>query len=113
VIWTTNRLDAWTTVDLPVGPLPADVSAKGRVTEVTGLVRADIGFVAVGAADSKRSASHETWVSANGLTWLQLSSPDRPVLDHGPRLVADGPAGVIGIGASDASGARLTVWQLR
>jgi hypothetical protein len=79
------------------------------------LVLSERGYVSVGAeASSSEGARHETWVSDDGISWTQLGGTERPRFDYGPGLVADGPAGVVGISGSDASEeADVRVWQLR
>jgi hypothetical protein len=54
----------------------------------------------------------EDTVSVNGVAWTQLPQAERPQFDYGPRLVADGPAGVVGISGSRAAGEQVA-WLLR
>jgi hypothetical protein len=82
------------------------------VTAVTSLVPSERGYVAVGADGTADGARHETWVSDDGGSWKKLPQPGRPRFDYGPGLVADGPAGVIGVSGSKAED-ELVVWQLR
>ena len=115
-VWSSADGVAWTTTTLPTGPgaLPKDPEEDYpvQVTAVTSLVRSERGYVAVGAeADPWVGARHETWVSDDGVSWTRLPQRDVPQFDHGPGLVADGPAGVIGI--SGSSDDELVVWQLR
>ena len=59
-----------------------------------------LGYVALGAVPKPYDMS---WVSADGIAWIQLPVLTEPGVD-GPAIVADGPAGVIGISYPDDSG---------
>jgi hypothetical protein len=114
-IWSSVDGADWTTVTLPAGrgvPSSDPELRAVQVTSVTSLVLSDRGYVAVGAdADPSVGARHETWVSQDGAEWLQLRQPESPRFDYGPRLVADGPAGVIGISGSENED-EVVVWRL-
>lgn len=115
-VWYSADGVEWTTTTLPIGPgaVPKDPEEDYpvQVTAVTSLVRSERGYVAVGAeADRWVGARHETWVSDDGVSWTRLEQRDVPQFDHGPGLVADGPAGVIGISGSSDDG--LVAWELR
>ncbi len=89
-IWTSRDLDHWTVRSLP---LPAGVVAA----QVDALALTRHGYVAVGAPIEAGEAGGEgfdgaTWLSQDGLTWVQL-----PTI-AAPAVIADGPAGVLGIG---------------
>ncbi len=116
-IWSSADRVRWTATVLPVGPgVPGvDPEMPVVVTTVTSLVLSERGYVAVGAEESwSEGARHETWVSDDGISWTRLAGTERPTFDYGPGLVADGPAGIIGISGSDASeSADVTAWQLR
>lgn len=115
-IWSSADGVDWTATVLPVGPGVAAAEPGDppvQVAAVTSLVLSDRGFVAVGAEASwSEGARHETWVSEDGVSWEQLPGTGRPRFDYGPGLVADGPAGVIGISGSEAEDESV-VWQLR
>jgi hypothetical protein len=115
-VWYSADGVEWTTATLPIGPgaVPKDPEEDYpvQVTAVTSLVRSERGYVAVGAeADPWVGARHETWVSVDGISWTRVPQLDVPRYDHGPGLVADGPAGVIGISGSRDD--ELVVWHLR
>lgn len=114
--WSSADGVDWATTRLPVGrgvePENQEGDTPVQVTAVTSLALTDRGYVAVGAEGSPSvGARHETWVSDDGVTWTRLPQDDRPRFDHGPGLVADGLAGLIGISGSE--GNELVVWQLR
>jgi len=114
--WSSVDGVKWTATVLPVGPglppsEPGDIPVQ--VTAVTSLALAELGYVAVGAFGLNRTgARHETWVSDDGASWSRLPQPATPRFDYGPGLVANGPAGVIGISGTKAHD-ELVVWQLR
>jgi hypothetical protein len=105
--WTASRLDVGSGV-----PASDPGGATIQVSSVADIARSERGYVAVGAASGDLGARHETWVSADGAAWRRLPQPDRPTFDFGPGLVADGPAGVIGLSATRAGG-ETTAWELR
>jgi hypothetical protein len=55
---------------------------------------------------------HRTWLSEDGRTWVELPPVGTPGADDRPS-VADGPAGVIGIGVGATGNDEAPVWQLR
>ena len=72
----------------------------------TSVVPTRAGYVAVAAG--------ATWLSEDGLAWVELPPVATPGTNGGPGIVADGPAGVIGIGVGATEGEdTTTVWQLR
>jgi hypothetical protein len=106
-VWTSDDLTDWTRKVLPT-------AAGSLVRAVDAMVRAPLGYVAVGASWNGSAADHETWLSADGATWTLLSRSGVPGSDFGPRIVAEGPAGVIGIGVDpDDSEHACAVWRLR
>jgi hypothetical protein len=114
-IWSSPDGADWASQQLPVGPpaVAEDPEDTVSVTAVTGLVRTDRGHVAVGAESRDGGgARHETWVSDDGVTWLQVPQADQPQYDYGPGLVASGPAGVVGISGSTVEGEQVA-WMLR
>jgi hypothetical protein len=114
-IWSSSDGTSWKSQKLPVGPpaVAEDPEDTVSVTAVTDLVLSDRGYVAVGAESREGGgARHETWVSDDGVAWTQLPQAERPQFDYGPRLVADGPAGVVGISGSRAAGEQVA-WLLR
>jgi hypothetical protein len=121
VAWSSEDLVSWKATRLSVHPSSIPWSEGGAVvTAVNALVVTERGYVAVGAAmdtglagaADASVASHETWVSDDAITWIQLPGAGRPMLDFGPGLLADGPAGVIGVGSTHTDG-ESAVWQLR
>jgi hypothetical protein len=106
-VWTSGNLTDWTLKVLPT-------AAGSLVRAVDAMVRAPLGYVAVGASWDGSAADHETWLSADGATWTLLSRSGVPGSDFGPRIVTEGPAGVIGIGVDPADSEHAcAVWQLR
>jgi hypothetical protein len=115
-IWLSLDGAVWTKVQLSggqgVAPETADDSPV-QVTEVTSLIASSRGYVAVGAEFNPWvGARHDTWVSDDGQAWARLEQLDVPTFDYGPGLVAEGPAGVIGLSGSNHE-KQLVVWQLR
>ena len=114
--WSSVDGVKWTLTVLPVGPglPPTEPGDTGvQVTAVTSVALTERGYVAVGAYGTPHGgARHETWVSDDGATWSRLPQPATPRFDYGPGLVANGPAGVIGISGTKAHD-ELVVWQLR
>lgn len=115
-VWSSADGVDWATTRPPVGrgvePEDPEGDDPVQVTAVTSLALTDRGYVAVGAEGNPGvGARHETWVSDDGVTWTRLPQAGRPRFDHGPGLVAEGPAGLIGISGSE--GDELVVWQLR
>lgn len=81
---------------------------------VTDLLRSSLGYLVVGSSEAPGAVTHETWLSSDGRDWIELPASAAPGTDYGPRMVAEGPAGVIGISRSPAtSGSKDAVWQLR
>jgi hypothetical protein len=116
-VWSSKDLVHWKATRLAVHPGVAAGSETGTVVgEVDALVVTERGYVAVGTAfgqlETTDTAAHETWVSDKGVTWTALKGTGRPVLDYGPGLLADGPAGVIGVSATGVEG-EWAAWQLR
>lgn len=114
-IWSSSIGTSWQSQPLPAGPpaVAEDPEDTVSVTAVTDLVLSDRGYVAVGAESKEGGgARHETWVSDDGVSWTQLPQAERPQFDYGPRLVADGPAGVVGISGSTREGEQVA-WLLR
>ncbi len=108
VAWTASALETGTAV-----PPSEEDELPLAVTAVESLARSGRGYVAVGTeANHWQGARHDTWVSDDGVTWTRLGQADPPTFDYGPGLVADGPAGVIGISAT-AKESRSAVWELR
>jgi hypothetical protein len=107
-VWTSEDRVAWTATILPI----AAPNGGGRANSVV-LTRA--GYVAVGTVfDQDGGADNWTSLSEDGLTWVELPPVGTPGAGRDPASLADGPAGVIGIGASPTgSEVAATVWQLR
>jgi hypothetical protein len=107
--WTSADLATWTDRDLPMGD-----AIDGSVGA---LAAAGFGFVAVGrlVLEPDTGVADTSWVSADGIDWIPLAMPtERGVT--GPSMVADGPAGVIGISFPPDEDDTLLpsiVWALR
>jgi hypothetical protein len=121
--YSSSLPTAWTSVDgidwamtiLPYVPDPACVGNNEDEEEcggewVTSLDLAQDGYVA-GAAGWFGVQEFATWRSDDGLAWDRLSFVATSGTSKGPGTVANGPAGVIGIGLTDDEEA--AVWQLR
>ena len=103
-VWFSDDRATWTAVALPVPP-------GSRVWNVWSLIRTRSTYVAVGFWSDGASADHATWGSADGAAWTLMASPEAPGQQFGPHSIADGPAGVIGIG--DGPTGETAVWSLR
>jgi hypothetical protein len=99
VIWSSADLLNWTTTVF-------DASSCGSAGRIDDLVLTQSGYVAVGSSAENESACPETWLSDDAIAWTPLPPVGMPDAADLPGLVADGPAGVVGIGG-------FTVWQLR
>jgi hypothetical protein len=107
-VWTSEDRVTWTPTVLPI-PAP---HGGGRVASIAlapaGCVAAGTIFVDDGGA--------ETWTSfsEDGLTWVELPHVAKTEGESDPTIVADGPAGVIGIGAGPTGSENTAaVWELR
>jgi hypothetical protein len=98
-IWSSEDLLNWTTTTF-------DASSCGSAGGIDDLVLTQSGYVAVGWSAENDAACRETWLSEDGAAWTPLPPVGMPDGADLPGLIADGPAGVIGIGGP-------TVWQLR
>ncbi|MCU0484385.1 MAG: hypothetical protein MUC54_09005 [Chloroflexi bacterium] len=107
-VWASPDLVEWSGQSLPTGG-----AAGGAVGAVSA---ASFGYVAVGRLAGADDTSVDTsWLGADGVEWIPLAIPIEPGTS-GPSLVADGPAGVIGISfPPDESDLPLPsiVWALR
>jgi hypothetical protein len=106
-VWRrSDAVDGWQAMTLP------DDGEDG--VPVTDLLRADLGYVAVGSSDEPGAVTHETWLSSDGTRWIELPRSADPGEDYGPALIADGRAGLVGIGPSSAAPTGESVaWALR
>jgi hypothetical protein len=106
-IWRRSAAaDGWQAMALP------DDGNDG--VPVTDLLRADLGYVAVGSSDEPGAVTHETWLSSDGTQWIELPRSADSGEDYGPALIADGPAGLVGIGpSSTAPTGESVAWALR
>jgi hypothetical protein len=118
--WTSEDRVTWTATVLPIVPTSADGQIIGRTGRGTSVVLTRAGYIAVGTKDMDggmdggMATDHWTSISEDGLAWVELPPVGTPGADRDPASVADGPAGVIGIGASPTgSEVAATVWQLR
>jgi len=107
-VWTSEDRVAWTATVLPI-------VAGLRGGPVTSVVLTRAGYVAVGVNwDGEGKGQFWTRLSEDGLTWVELPPVGTPGADSDPPSVADGPAGVVGIGVSPTgSGGEAGIWQLR
>lgn len=108
-MWASPDLVAWSGQSLVMGEA---VSGTLGAVEATGF-----GYVALGtlAAAPESVPSATSWLSTDGVDWIPLAVPPEPGVT-GPSMVADGPAGVIGISLPDDSGdvpLPSIVWALR
>jgi hypothetical protein len=118
-VWTSTDTSAWTAINLPM-PEGARVRSVQSIIELgvepdrrRVLGGALTGYVAVTSMWDGEQADQVTWVSRDGLTWTALAHP-WPGSVFGPGIVAEGPAGVIGIGPNpSATDQSVAVWQLR
>lgn len=68
----------------------------------------------MGSSEKRGAVTHATWLSSDGREWIELPMSEAPGSAYGPRVVAEGPAGRIGISLEPmASGTVGDVWQLR
>jgi hypothetical protein len=106
-VWTSEDRVHWTATLLPI----AAPYGGGRVNSI---VLTPAGYVAVGTVfDQDGGADNWTSLSEDGLTWVELPPVGTPGADRDPASVADGPAGVIGLGAGPTGNDEAAVWQLR
>ena len=113
-IWTSLDGVSWTAVAVPFvsGPdcLEDGEDCGGWATAVA---LTEAGYVAV-SGGPYGPPTYGTWLSEDGATWVELPPAATPAGKFGPNAVADGPAGVIGIGLGPTdSGDTATVWELR
>ena len=114
-VWTSEDRVSWAAAALPfvagAGCAEDEEECGGGI--VTSVVLAQAGYVAV-AAGWWGAQPYDTWLSEDGLTWVELPPVAGPGASVGPGVVADGPAGVIGIGVGPTgSDEKAAVWQLR
>lgn len=105
-VWVSADASSWRLTRLPTTSCAQSVDS---------IIRTSTGYIAVGACNNPNEATHETWVSRDAVTWTRLARSADPGSDFGPQHVADGPAGVIGVGAwlrSDGN-YETAIWQLR
>ena len=106
-VWISEDRVTWTATVLPfVARSGCSEAEHCGGTYATSVVLTRAGYIAVAAV--------ATWLSEDGLAWVELLPVATPGTNGGPGTVADGPAGVIGIGVG-ATGSEdmTTVWQLR
>ncbi|MBP1705722.1 MAG: hypothetical protein H6Q36_1461 [Chloroflexi bacterium] len=109
-VWTSPDLAFWSGQTLAMGD-----SVSGWVSALS---PATFGYVAVGrlVLAPETDPVDMSWASADGVdAWIPLAVPTEPGV-QGPSVVADGPAGVIGIRWADDSGDEpvpAIVWALR
>jgi hypothetical protein len=107
-VWTSADLAAWSTHSLPT----ASPDAHGSLSAIA---VTHLGYVALAKlADGPDVlvGYHTSWVSADGIDWVQLATPGA-VGDDGPDVVADGQDGVIGISFGRNSNVGPVIWMLR
>jgi hypothetical protein len=110
MIWASDDLSAWTTMVLPV---PSDV----RQSRAWALGHGEIGYVAAGIAGAGSEFGRViTWLSDDGAAWriADVRSSQGFAIEE----IADGPAGMLGLGSvplsegGDQSIYRVDVWRL-
>jgi hypothetical protein len=108
--WASGDLSTWTTTALPV---PSEV----RQSRAWALGHGKMGYVAVGQASSGSEYDRViTWMSDDGAAWRIADV--RPSQAFAIEEIADGPAGMLGLGSvllsedEDQSVYRLDVWKL-
>lgn len=107
--WTSDDGVAWLDTALPfvAGAGCAEDEEECGGALATSVVDGRAGYVAA-------SGGPLTWLSQDGLDWVELPAVAAPGSNVGPWVVADGPAGVIGVGVGPTDGDSVaTVWQLR
>jgi hypothetical protein len=108
-VWTSEDRVDWVATALPfvAGAGCAEDEEECGGAMATSVVDGRAGYVAA-------SGGPLTWLSQDGLAWVELPAVAAPGSHVGPWMVADGPAGVIGIGVGPTGGAgEPAVWQLR
>jgi hypothetical protein len=103
--WTSPGLATWTALSLPT----PQATIQGRVTALGATSR---GLIALGwtSTDPDAAPTQATWVSADGHAWSELTpAPD----SGGPDVLADGPAGVIGVSLGYHDTDPSVVWALQ
>jgi hypothetical protein len=105
-VWTSPDLKVWTAHELPLG-----VGTEGALSAIADT---SLGYVAVGTITNGTTADaqHSSWLSTDGLDWVQLGTPGTAG-DDGPDVLADGPAGVIGFAEYNGSEVPPGAWLLK
>ena len=115
-VWTSEDGVKWMATVLPTTDPPAlpeeePQEEHGRWPTSVELTRA--GYVAV-ASGWWGAQPYAAWLSEDGVAWVELPPVATPEAKFGPGVVADGPAGVIGIGVSPTDpDQEVAVWELR
>ncbi len=107
-VWRSEDRVTWTPTVLPI-PAP---HGGGRVASIALTTSA---YVAAGTIFVD-DGGPETWTSRSedGLMWVELPHVAKTDGESDPTIVADGPAGVIGIGAGQTGSENTaTAWELR
>ena len=105
-VWTSPDLKVWTAHELPLG-----VGTDGALSAIA---ETSLGYVAAGTITNETTADvqHSSWLSTNGVDWVQLATPGTAG-DDGPDVLADGPAGVIGFAEYNGSEVPPGAWLLK
>ena len=108
--------------DRLVEPGPRDVLRGGAAHRITGrarllnaLIRSAQGYVATGQVSLGEQSRRASWISADGASWALLARGlETPISSDadGPDIVADGPAGVLGLTWTFDSDMPAIVWLL-
>jgi hypothetical protein len=104
VMLTSDDLGRWRSTPLPGATDP------GSGDLVRSMARDDGRIVAVALLYDGLAASQTTWVTTDGVSWI-VAQADPAAGGFGPNLLADGPAGLIGIGPRPTD--ESAVWLAR
>lgn len=116
VVGTSQDRVSWTATALPIVATSADGQTSYGTGRGSSVVLTRAGYIAVGTKDMDAGVESDHWtsLSEDGLTWVELPPVGTPGADSDPASVADGPAGVIGIGTSPTDpDQEVAVRQLR
>ena len=106
-VWTSPDLNVWTAHHLPT-------ALSGAQGSLSAIAETHLGYVALGSLSdgTDGNAYHSSWLSSDGIAWVQLATPGTSG-DDGPDVLADGPAGVIGFAQYNGSDVPPGVWLLK
>ena len=107
-VWSSPDLATFSAVGLPTG----SQDARGSLNA---LIRSAQGYVATGQVSLGEQSRRASWISADGASWALLARGlETPISSDadGPDIVADGPAGVLGLTWTFDSDMPAIVWLL-